>query len=85
MVGSNEGQFSMYHLGFRTEHGLYQDQYAFRDNMTDVVVQHLVSEERLKIKCRELVKKIAIYKNRLAVQLPQRVVVYELYIDFDYS
>ena len=33
----------------------------------------------MRIKCRDLVKKIAIYKHRLAVQLAERIVVYELY------
>lgn len=33
----------------------------------------------VRIKCRELVKKIAIYKNRLAIQLPEKILIYELY------
>lgn len=32
----------------------------------------------MRIKCRELVKKIAIYRNRLAIQLPVKIVIYEL-------
>ena len=36
--------------------------------MTDVVVQNLLSEEVTRIKCRDLVKRIAIYKNKLAVR-----------------
>lgn len=43
--------------------------YAYRDHMTDVVVQHLLSDEVTRIKCRDLVKRIAIYKNRLAVRV----------------
>lgn len=46
--------------------------------MCDVIIQHLVSGQKVRIKCRDLVHKIAIYKNRLAVQLPERVVLYEL-------
>ena len=42
--------------------------YAYRDHMTDVVVQNLLSEEVTRIKCRDLVKRIAIYKNKLAVR-----------------
>lgn len=37
--------------------------------MTDVVVQDLVTNKKVRIKCRDLVKKIAIYKDRLAVSL----------------
>ena len=46
--------------------------------MTDVVVQHLVSEQRVRIKCRDYVRKIAVYRDRLAVQLPDRIIIYEL-------
>lgn len=35
----------------------------------------------VRIKCRELVKKIAIYRSRLAIQLPEKILVYELYSD----
>ena len=44
--------------------------YAYRDHMTDVVVQHLLSDEVTRIKCRDLIKRIAIYKNKLAVRTP---------------
>ena len=68
--------------------------YAFRDNMTDVIIQHLITEQKgmfvlailtcfkwmslgvnfficftVRIKCRDLVKKIAIYRHRLAVSI----------------
>jgi intraflagellar transport protein 122 len=71
----------MHSIVFATVHGLYQDRYAFRDNMTDVVVQHLVTEARARIKCKDYVKKIAVYRDRLAVQLPDRITIYELLQD----
>jgi intraflagellar transport protein 122 len=46
--------------------------------MTDVIVQHLITEQKVRIKCRDYVKKIAVYRDRLAVQLPDRVHIYEL-------
>ena len=46
--------------------------------MTDVIIQHLVTETRVKIRCRDYVKKIAIYRDRLAVQLPEKIIVYSL-------
>ena len=55
----------------------------FRENMTDVIIQHLLTDEKVRIKCRDLVKKIAIYKHRLAVQLAERIVIYELYTGVD--
>ncbi|XP_067319595.1 intraflagellar transport protein 122 homolog isoform X2 [Anolis sagrei] len=80
-VGSQDGTISFYQLIFSTVHGLYKDRYAYRDSMTDVIVQHLITEQKVRIKNRELVKKIAIYKNRLAIQLPEKIQIFELYSD----
>ena len=74
-----DGTVALYQLIFSTVHGLYRERYAFRENMTDVIIQHLITEQKVRIKCRDLVKKIAIYKHRLAVQLAERIVIYELY------
>lgn len=78
-VGCYGGSISTFNLSFATVHGLYQDRYAYREHMTDVIVQHMLSEKRVRIKCRDYVKKIAVYKDRLAVQLPDRISVYELH------
>ncbi|CAG0915966.1 unnamed protein product [Notodromas monacha] len=79
-IGCQDGTIAYYQLVFSTVHGLYKERYAFRENMTDVIVQHLITNQKVRIRCRDLVKKIAIYKNRLAVQLPEKVVVYESYV-----
>lgn len=44
-----------------------------REHLTDVVVHHLLTEEKVRICCRDLIKKIAIYKNRLAVSFKNYV------------
>lgn len=44
--------------------------------MTDVVVQDLLTNEVSRIKCRDLVKRIAIYKNRLAVSWEENQILY---------
>ncbi|XP_074605343.1 intraflagellar transport protein Oseg1 [Brevipalpus obovatus] len=77
-VVTQNGNLIVCELTFSTVHSLFKDRYAYRDNMDDVIVQHLLTEEKVRIKCRELVKKLAIYKNRLAIQLATRVVIYEL-------
>ncbi|XP_063076713.1 intraflagellar transport protein 122 homolog isoform X2 [Engraulis encrasicolus] len=81
VVGCQDGTIAFFQLIFSTVHGLYKDRYAFRDSMTDVIVQHLITEQKVRIKCRELVKKIAIYRNRLAIQLPEKILIYECYTD----
>ncbi|KAL1117127.1 hypothetical protein AAG570_004455 [Ranatra chinensis] len=78
-IGCQDGTIAYYEVSFSTVHGLYKERYAFRENLTDVIIQHLLTDQKVRIKCRDLVKKIAIYKHRLAVQLAERVVIYELY------
>ena len=80
-VGCNDGTISLYQVVFNTVHGLYYDRYAYRENMTDVVIQHLTTDQRARIKCRDYIKKIALYRDRLAVQLPDRIIIYELFHD----
>ena len=77
-VGCQDGSLAYYNLAFSTVHALYKERYAYRENMCDVIIQHLTSGQKVRIKCRDLVHKIAIYRHRLAVQLPERVVLYEL-------
>ncbi|BHF57130.1 hypothetical protein SprV_0100007100 [Sparganum proliferum] len=62
-------------------HSLYRDRYAFRESISDVVIQHLLTEQKARIKCRDVVKKIAVFKNRLAIQLSDRVLVYDSAVD----
>lgn len=77
-IGCQDGTVGYYELGFPTVHSLYRERYAFRETMSDVIIQHLITDEKVRIKCRDLVKKLAIYKHRLAVQLPEKIIIYEL-------
>ena len=80
-AGANNGGLCAWSLEFSKVHGLYQERYAYRDFMTDVIIQHLVTETRVKIRCRDYIKKIAIYKDRLAVQLPEKIIIYSVQAD----
>jgi intraflagellar transport protein 122 len=80
-VGTADGAISLNQIIKNTVHGLYEDRYAFRENMTDLVIHHLVTEQRSRIKCRDLIKKISVFKDKLAVQLSDKIIVYELVKD----
>jgi intraflagellar transport protein 122 len=77
-VGTHDGTISIYQINFHTIHGLYQDKYAFRQNMTEVMIQDLSTDQRARLKCRDYVQKIAIYKENLAIQLSDRIIIYEM-------
>ncbi|XP_014607385.1 PREDICTED: intraflagellar transport protein 122 homolog isoform X1 [Polistes canadensis] len=76
-LGCQDGTITYLQLSWNVVHGLYKDRYAYRENMTDVIIQHLVTNQKVRIKCKDLVCRIAVYRNRLAVQLPERVIIYE--------
>eukprot|EP00903_Cladosiphon_okamuranus_P013353 g12445.t1 len=78
VVGCDGGSIRMERLKFQDITAIYKDRYAYRENMTDVIVQHLISEQKVRIKCRDYVEQIAIFRDRLAVRLPDKVHVYEL-------
>ena len=56
---------------------IYRDRYAFRDNLTDILVHHLVSDKKVRIKCKEMVYRLSLFKNKLAVQFADKIWVYE--------
>ncbi len=75
--GTHDGQVCFYQITFNTVHGLFHDRYVYRENLTDVVIQHLSTDQRARIKCRDHVRKLSIYRNRIAMQLSDCVLVYE--------
>lgn len=80
-IGCQDGVISFNQVILSTIHALFRDRYIYRDYMTDVVIHHLVTDEKVRIKCRELVKKVSTYKNKLAVQLPDKFIIYEVLHD----
>lgn len=83
--GTNKGTLRAHQVYFPVIHALYKDRYAYRDQLTDVIIQHLVSDNRVRIRCRDYIKRIALYKERLAVQLTDKIIVYSATADDPYD
>ena len=103
-VGRVDGTVTLYELRFPPVHCLFRERYAYRDQLSDVVVCHLLANQRglysrttfnlllvhlysiyicllsfraqqftrnsscaARIKCKDLVQKVALYEKRVAV------------------
>ena len=76
-TGTNNGLISCHKLIISTVHGLYGSKYAFRNNnLTHVTVQNLESTKNVTIPTTSYVKKIAIFKHLLAIQLNDQIKIY---------
>lgn len=77
VMGNHYGSIDLMRMNFDSVNALYKDRYAYRENLTEVIVHHLVTDKKVRIKCKDLIQNLSLYKNKLAVQLSDRVCVYE--------
>lgn len=77
IIGTDGGTIDAIQLSFDSIHSLYREKYAFRESLTEIIIHNLVTDKKVRIKCKDLVKRISLYKNKLAVQLTDRVCIYE--------
>ena len=78
-VSFQDGWIAMYQINFAMAHSLYQSIYAHRDSLTRVVIESYDDEtvKRATIDCQgEYVKKVAVYKDKLAIQLNDLIQIY---------
>jgi intraflagellar transport protein 122 len=83
LIGTHSGHVEMNNLTFDSVHTFYQEKYAFRENLTDIVIHHLAGDRKVRIKCKDIIRSISLYKSKLAVQLSDKVCVYESNADED--
>lgn len=79
--GTNDGTISTVDVAVGTVHCMYRDQYVFRKDMTNVVVHQLKLDRKMVVPCNEYVRRVATYRDRLAVQFQERIVIFELFYD----
>lgn len=77
LIGTDNGTIDMLQMNFTAVHSLHRDRYTYRDSLTEIIVHGLLIDRKVRIKCKDLVQKLAIYKNKLAVQFSDRVCFYE--------
>lgn len=77
VIGCDSGAIDMVQMTMGAVHSLYRDRYAYRENLTEIIVHNLVTDKKVRIKCKDLVQRLALYRNKLAVQLTDRICIYE--------
>ena len=54
------------------------ERFAFIEGITDILIQHLETDQRVRIRCRDVVRGINLFKHRLGVTLKDRINIYEI-------
>ncbi|KAK7201717.1 intraflagellar transport protein 122 [Novymonas esmeraldas] len=81
VCGTNDGAISCIDITVTTVHAIYNDQYVYRKDMTNLVVHQLSLDRKMIIPCNEYVRKLATFRDRLAVQFQERIIVFEFFYD----
>jgi|JI6StandDraft_1071083.scaffolds.fasta_scaffold14263_4 intraflagellar transport protein 122 len=75
-VTTNDGVIALHELSKKPIFSNYEELFATRDNLTDIVVENLLLNQKLRIRCKELIKKVSIFKEKLAVLQNDRLLIY---------
>ena len=75
-ITTNSGLISVQQLAKKNIFSSYRELYARRDNFTDVIIENIAMNQKLRVKCKELVKRISIFKDKLAVLQNERLLIY---------
>lgn len=78
---TNDGKILYYKLDFQVVHGIYNEKYAFRQNLLDIVLHDLITGTKLKIKCKKYIRKIAVYQDQVAALTTDKIIIYKIQND----
>jgi intraflagellar transport protein 122 len=79
--GTNHGLIEFVKTKFDSVNSMSNDRFAYRENLTEVIVHHLITDKKVRIKCKDMIHHLSLFRNKLAVQLLDRICVYETNID----
>lgn len=76
-VGTNNGYIETYHIAHDVVNGLHKEIYAYRENITDIVVHNMSTDKKLKIRCDDVVQKVAVFRTSVVVQARDVICLYD--------
>lgn len=71
------GSIEKYTLESELIHSSQSNRLAIRENMTEIVIHHLGTHQKARIRCRDLIQHIALKNNTLGVSLVDKIIIYE--------
>jgi intraflagellar transport protein 122 len=74
-VTTSDGIIAIHELLKKPIFSNYEELFATCDNLTDKVVYNLLVNQKLRIRCKELIKKVWIFKEKLAVLQSDRLLI----------
>jgi intraflagellar transport protein 122 len=77
-VTTHDGKVLNYQITFLIVHGIYNEKYIFRQNLMDVIIHNLMTNNKSKIKCKKYIRKLSVYKDLVAALTTDKVCVYQL-------
>lgn len=58
VLGTDHGGIDMIQMTFTAVHSLFKDRYAYRENLTEIIVHHLVTDRKVNEYCVSLPRSI---------------------------
>ncbi|CAD8208598.1 unnamed protein product [Paramecium pentaurelia] len=83
VCGTNDGDIVVQELLSENVTALYDDKFVQREQLTDAIILSMISNQKARIKCKELVKRVAIFKEKVAILCGIKVLIYTCVIKGD--
>ena len=74
MIGTHGGVLEAFEMSFDSVHTFYQEKYAFRENLTDIVIHHLAGDRKVRIKCKDIIRAISFTRTSWRYSLATKCV-----------
>ena len=68
-------------MDFQVVHGIYNEEYAYRKSLLDIIIHNLITGRKLKIKSKKYIRKLAVYQDQVAALTTNKIIIYKILND----
>jgi len=76
-IGDDGGTLAISEITLAPLYSSYKEKYAFRSNMTDLLIQNVVSGKMTRLKGEQVIEKVSLYQSFLATKTLEEIRIYE--------